>query len=77
MKKSDAIDAEVVSIDVQTSAHLIENYKASCEFNDIRNQINKCINEVKDNYLKLGKLFIMVLKNNIISSLIIKALKNL
>lgn len=62
MKKSDVIDAEVVSTDLPTSVNLIENYKASCKFNDIRNQINKCINEVKDNYLKLGMLFDYVVK---------------
>lgn len=62
MKKSEVIDAEVVSIDGQTSAHLIEDYKASCEFNNIRNQINNCINEVKENYLKLGKLFDYVVR---------------
>lgn len=62
MKKSEIIDAEVVSTDLQTSANLIENYKVSCEFNNIRNQINKCINEVKDNYLKLGKLFDYVIE---------------
>lgn len=74
-EKSDVIDAEVVSTDLPTSVNLIENYKASCKFNDIRNQINKCINEVKDNYLKLGMLFDYVVKKNTISSLIIKALK--
>lgn len=62
MKKSEVIDAEVVSSDMQTSAYLIENYKASCEFNNIRNQINNCINAVKENYLKLGKLFDYVIK---------------
>lgn len=62
MKKSEVIDAEVASTDLQLTANLIENYKASCEFNNIRNQINKCINEVKDNYLKLGKLFDYVIK---------------
>lgn len=62
MKKSKVIDAEVVSSDMQTSAYLIENYKASCEFNNIRNQINNCINAVKENYLKLGKLFDYVIK---------------
>lgn len=62
MKKSEVIDAEVVLNDVPTSVHLIEDYKASCEFNDIRNQIDKCINTVRDNYLKLGKLFDYVIK---------------
>lgn len=62
MKKSEVIDAEVVSTDVQPAAHLIEDYKESCVFNNIRNQINKCINDVKDNYLKLGKLFDYVIK---------------
>lgn len=62
MKKSEVIDTEVVSTDVPTSVHLIEDYKASCEFNDIRNQIDKCINTVRDNYLKLGKLFDYVVK---------------
>ena len=62
MKKSDVIDAEVVSTDLQPAANLIENYKASCEFNNIRNQINNCINAVKENYLKLGKLFDYVIK---------------
>lgn len=62
VKKSEVIDAEVVSSDMQTSAYLIENYKASCEFNNIRNQINNCINAVKENYLKLGKLFDYVIK---------------
>ena len=62
VKKSEVIDAEVVSTDLQTSAYLIENYKASCEFNNIRNQINNCINAVKENYLKLGKLFDYVIK---------------
>ena len=57
MKKSEVIDTEVVSTDLQPAANLIENYKASCEFNNIRNQINNCINAVKENYLKLGKLF--------------------
>ena len=62
MKKNEVIDAEVVSTDIQTSGDLIENYKASCEFNKIRNQINRCINGVKENYLKLGKLFDYVIK---------------
>lgn len=62
MKKSEVINAEVVSTDVQPAAHLIEDYKESCVFNNIRNQINKCINDVKDNYLKLGKLFDYVIK---------------
>lgn len=62
MKKSDVIDVEVVSTDLQPAANLIENYKASCEFNNIRNQINNCINAVKENYLKLGKLFDYVIK---------------
>lgn len=62
MKKSEVIDTEVVSTDVQPAAHLIEDYKESCVFNNIRNQINKCINDVKDNYLKLGKLFDYVIK---------------
>lgn len=62
MKKSDVIDVEVVSADLQPAANLIENYKASCEFNNIRNQINNCINAVKENYLKLGKLFDYVIK---------------
>lgn len=61
-EKSEVIDAEVVSTDVQPAAHLIEDYKESCVFNNIRNQINKCINDVKDNYLKLGKLFDYVIK---------------
>lgn len=77
MKKSEVIDTEVVSTDVPTSIHLIEDYKASCEFNDIRNQIDKCINTVRDNYLKLGKLFDYVVKKNTINSLIIKILKSL
>lgn len=62
MEKSEVIDAEVVSTDLQPAANLIENYKASCEFNNIRNQINNCINAVKENYLKLGKLFDYVIK---------------
>lgn len=75
MKKSEVIDAEVVSTDLQPAVNLIENYKASCEFNNIRNQINNCIDEVKDNYLKLGKLFDYVVKKEYYKQLDYKSFK--
>ena len=48
---------------LQTSANLVENYKEACDFNSIRNQIDNCINSIKDNFLKLGYLFSEIVKN--------------
>lgn len=55
-------EVEIVE-NVQTSAHLVEDYKEACDFNSIRNQIDNCINSIKDNFLKLGYLFNEIVKN--------------
>lgn len=48
---------------IPTSVQIIEDYENSIRFENIRNQVKYCIESVQDNFMRLGYLFDIIVKN--------------
>lgn len=48
---------------VPTSVQIIEDYEDSKKFESIRNEVKSCINSLQNNFIRLGYLFDLIVKN--------------